>query len=492
MGRIIIPSELKDLASKISANMEAKNAQLRAVMPKIISFTGQGALQGEAWRSAKNQLGHHTAIIDGIIGANDSIIADCGTLTSAVGDEDLIEDDILETIRLQENAKRGWETEINRYKYLRNRTDSRLKAAMYSALIRALEIVVGYAQTLINVMAKKIEKISSIEASTNGLFADAEDMFTLVDTGLASIGGTWNGEGFDSPENLNWLVELGAFVAKVYAGGDEKPAEEEGGRWPKYIGNGLWQFKDGTIGPLLLASVGGSDVSPIMDDDEEVHLFFFPDLDAALAQVNANILNASPDAQRLNLQTMFDFAASTTIYGVSPINDAVRPFVERYTEDYKEITSGGPTNLCAMWLANRLQAGGATLPAGIRDTVWNYNKDNKVETYFLNEKHQSYYMGSVTIESSGNLSPEEQKIRAQQAFSLVENSNVAGNILAVQMATQKGKELTHMGGAHCDNGTKFSAQSKPRLNADVYETYVEKRIDDGEEYKVVIHFGLME
>ena len=198
MGLELYPGRLKNQADSIIGNLREDNQALMGVLNGISQFTGNEELKSAAWSSMKGQLGNHQAVIQGLICGNEAVIQGNETLKGAVGNEDLIEDELNDKIENLQSANQQMQNTINRLENcMRNPSLAEHSSSFYSIISRYYGCM-GANDILIRDLQDKIEKLYRIEAETSSLFAGADSLYGAVSDGIAAIGKGWNGSGFSA------------------------------------------------------------------------------------------------------------------------------------------------------------------------------------------------------------------------------------------------------------------------------------------------------
>lgn len=193
MGLELYPGRLKNQADSIIGNLREDNQALMGVLAGISQFTGNEELKSAAWSSMKGQLGNHQAVIQGLICGNEAVIQGNETLKGAVGNEDLIEDELNDKIENLQSANQQMQNTINRLENcMRNPSLAEYSSSFYSIISRYYGCM-GDNDILIRDLQDKIEKLYRIEAETSSLFSGADSLYGAVSDGIAAIGKGWNG-----------------------------------------------------------------------------------------------------------------------------------------------------------------------------------------------------------------------------------------------------------------------------------------------------------
>lgn len=109
MGLILIPSEIKNCADQVRANIEKNREGYAGALQVIEGFAGNEELKSESWDTAKQRIVEcHQMIVMGIMAAQDSMTENLSSMEAILESEhDLYEDELLaDILRLQEECER--------------------------------------------------------------------------------------------------------------------------------------------------------------------------------------------------------------------------------------------------------------------------------------------------------------------------------------------------------------------------------------------------
>lgn len=193
MGLKLYPGKIKIQSDSIIQGLESDNQGLISALQTISQFTQNSELKGAAWESMKGQLGNHEAVIKGIICANDSVIQGHETLKGAVGDEELIEDELVEKrdTLIETNIFLGKSITIME-NCLQNPLIKENYSFWYWKMISQYQSSINQNQQLIDELNEKIQKLYDIENGTSSLFTEANALYEAVNEGISIIRKSWN------------------------------------------------------------------------------------------------------------------------------------------------------------------------------------------------------------------------------------------------------------------------------------------------------------
>ena len=196
MGLKIYPGEIQSFASEIGANVESLAGQLEDSLARIEDFEEEKDLDGVSWKGTKEQLASHKYVIQGIIAASDMMREDAYKLSSAAGNENLDEDQLLDELGSLQYMSRNLQQNLSIFRSNHGRIlpdgsmmNCSYSIAIYSNLLDTCSWQIGVCQD-------KLERLRAIESSTNSLFQGAKDLFNAVESISASVAGSWNGSSF--------------------------------------------------------------------------------------------------------------------------------------------------------------------------------------------------------------------------------------------------------------------------------------------------------
>ncbi len=188
MGLAIYPSKLKEQISSMDSILEGNKACLNIIIDDIEKFIENPKLEGTAWTNVKVQMENHISLIRGIIQGSDEIISDSKTLIYLVGDEDIIEDEIRESIQELNACISDWLITANTCKTLMNSQYTGIEVSGYYAYMYAKYLLlINDSYNIIAMLESKLETLYWITKQTIDLYNGAETLFTHVQNGLNSI-----------------------------------------------------------------------------------------------------------------------------------------------------------------------------------------------------------------------------------------------------------------------------------------------------------------
>lgn len=211
MGLAVYPGSIKRQADGMNAILTGDNENLAEIVTSISQFTSDNSLQGNAWNNMKEQLRNHKMVIQGIICANDSMMQDNDSLKSLVGDEDLIEDELTESINQLKASNNCYQICIDNCRnIMKNDVINALLGWHYQSAIQNYQNCMNQNNSTIMELEEKIKKLQEIENSTGSLYAEAKSLYIAVGSGISEIQKAWNPDTgqFNVPANSLWKFTL--------------------------------------------------------------------------------------------------------------------------------------------------------------------------------------------------------------------------------------------------------------------------------------------
>ncbi|MDD3361696.1 MAG: T7SS effector LXG polymorphic toxin [Hespellia sp.] len=204
MGLKLYPGNVRTQCTGMNQTLQKDNQTLQLVLGQISQFVGNTALQGAAWTSMKTQLSNHEAVIQGLICANEAMISDNESLAGQVGDEELIEDKLNDSITQLQNANDSLQRSIDNCQRLM-RNPILFAESMYGLqlCINRYQNSINNNNELIRELQDKLQKLYDIEAGTSGLYSGANALYAAVTSGVNAIKCGWSGGAFVSFQGSN-------------------------------------------------------------------------------------------------------------------------------------------------------------------------------------------------------------------------------------------------------------------------------------------------
>ena len=201
MGREIHPGELKVQAAQAVNLLNTNSEVLLDLIPQIQNFMQEEQLDGTAWSGLKTVLGDYISVIQGTIAAYAMVMVDYQTMVNQIGDEDLVEDELAEQLRVINTAIGINTTCINIYNRMPRQISNigPIKKAIQRLTSTNTEL-----NRAAGILQSKLEQIDIIEAATNSLFLTAGSYLDAVKEGYQSIHNSWNGSGYQVSGNRDW------------------------------------------------------------------------------------------------------------------------------------------------------------------------------------------------------------------------------------------------------------------------------------------------
>jgi hypothetical protein len=214
MGRIIKPGEIRQQCNSIIQAMQRENQQLQDILPSIRRFLEESTLEGAAWDGLKSQVEGQQSLIQGLICANEELIADSECLANSVGDEDLDEDEITRQLELARMYMGSYQEIIDNYEqdfHFHSTNIIQNDFGMCNHCRRQIRLYTKLATTqqqIIRRMEEKLQRIIDIENATKGLYQGGTSLYASYEQGLEALKGNWNGSEYGVLPYAPWQKTL--------------------------------------------------------------------------------------------------------------------------------------------------------------------------------------------------------------------------------------------------------------------------------------------
>jgi hypothetical protein len=214
MGRIIKPGEIRQQCNSIIQAMQRENQQLQDILPSIRRFLEESTLEGAAWDGLKSQVEGQQSLIQGLICANEELIADSECLANSVGDEDLDEDEITRQLELARMYMGSYQEIIDNYEqdfHFHSANIIQNDFGMCNHCRRQIRLYTKLATTqqqIIRRMEEKLQRIIDIENATKGLYQGGTSLYASYEQGLEALKGNWNGSEYGVLPYAPWQKTL--------------------------------------------------------------------------------------------------------------------------------------------------------------------------------------------------------------------------------------------------------------------------------------------
>ena len=204
MNRVILPAELIAISNSHKTAGNSQRIFIDSAMSAVSQFSDNQDLSGESWANIKTQLLDYQTIFKGMLCALEEIDDDCERLQVGCGDEDLIENEIVDKIEQLQEVNRRYQEGIDQVLCaVKNNPLVALNPLTNLTIVNSGAAIASNAE-LIQLLEGKLQKIEEIEANTAGLFSTAAETLSLVEQGIAFIGAAWNGSGFTFNQDTSW------------------------------------------------------------------------------------------------------------------------------------------------------------------------------------------------------------------------------------------------------------------------------------------------
>lgn len=233
MGLALYPGSIKSQAESAIALLTQDNESLSSALEAIAQFSGDESLKGAAWDSVKAQLNSHTAVVQGLICANEILIQDHTSLVGAVGDEDLVEDELRNKIESLQAVNTNLQNCVTHLSSCQNDKVLGLNyASSYRTSISLYQNSIQLNLNQIQELEEKLQKLYDIENQTSSLFDGAATLYTAAASGVAAIQSGWNpatGQFSTAGVDMSWMGVIQEFWSSVQGcvvEGDEAMMQE--------------------------------------------------------------------------------------------------------------------------------------------------------------------------------------------------------------------------------------------------------------------------
>lgn len=208
MGLKLLPGEVKSQTASMISSLERQNDALESLLPNVIAFANESCLSGQAWTGVKNQLSGHQVFIRGLVCAHEEMIADCRSLESIAGDENLDQDQLEEEIARFEKLNDSYSSSEESYRNSARNTDNIFLKLYFNTTALMYQNMVNSTNQSITLLKEKLQKLFDINSSSAQLFTAAADLFQSVDQGLNDLTSSWSGSDFDISPSGTWRDKL--------------------------------------------------------------------------------------------------------------------------------------------------------------------------------------------------------------------------------------------------------------------------------------------
>lgn len=250
MGLALYPGSIKSQAESAVNLLSQDNESLGSALEAIAQFSGDESLKGAAWDSVKAQLNSHTAVVQGLICANEILIQEHTTLIGAVGDEDLVEDELrnkIESLQAVNTNLQNCVTHLN--SCLNDKVLGLNYASAYMTSISLYQNSIQLNLSQIQELEEKLQKLYDIENQTSSLFDSAEPLYSATASGVSAIKSAWNpatGQFSTAGIDMSWMGVIQDFWINAQGcvlEGDEAMMQElMEALWGEKIGLAAYPF----------------------------------------------------------------------------------------------------------------------------------------------------------------------------------------------------------------------------------------------------------
>lgn len=210
MGLVLIPSEVTGKTKEVESVLTTIVDKYQNVLQVVQNFSATSELDADAWNALKIKvLDYHQIISQGVIAAEDSILADAASLSQSVGTEELYEDRLREIIEKLENDIEEKEEKIEELEELRDNFIIGLfseACRWIDRTIFSLRNEIAQINQVLMVCRQKLQFLYMVESSTQGLFDSSIQLLVAVEAAINDAGVEITGKGEMS--DGNWKLTL--------------------------------------------------------------------------------------------------------------------------------------------------------------------------------------------------------------------------------------------------------------------------------------------
>ncbi|MCR4652628.1 MAG: LXG domain-containing protein [Eubacterium sp.] len=204
-GLILYPGEVEKQCNDMINALETNKSSLSAVEANIEEFVTNESLEGASWDAMKRQIGNHQYAIRAIILAEDAIIEDSRKLSSGLGTDILIEDDLKSCIENLKQANEALgESNVQYLQMLSMAPGLPSDTAMIlQRNIHENQLLIEENLFMISHRQLQLAALYETEAATSNCFSEAADLLNQANGIIEGLGKAWNGKtGKFSPVKL--------------------------------------------------------------------------------------------------------------------------------------------------------------------------------------------------------------------------------------------------------------------------------------------------
>lgn len=206
---LLIPSEVKDMASKMKSAIAYYSDEMYDAIAPISSYTQESGLSGEAYTNCKNHMLDHITVIRGVIMANKKFESSLDKLSSIVGTERLDEVELEVIIENCVNSIKTYNDRIYDYEIkLRDATYSLYCGDYAHRQIQYCNRVIDNLTKVKKLAENKIIKLHEISAESAKFFADIIDAYSNASEGICSLNAGRISTGFKPTLFQKWRKKI--------------------------------------------------------------------------------------------------------------------------------------------------------------------------------------------------------------------------------------------------------------------------------------------
>lgn len=211
----LIPVEVNQMISKMKSALASYSADLQETITPISSYINENGLAGQAYVNSKNHMEDHISVLKGAIIANKELSLALDNLSSIVGTERLIEDEIIAHIEKCKDKISDYEEQISFYQeLLRNSTYEALFGWHARYRIRCCRDMITSLEKIIRKLNEKLELLYSINEESTSCFESITGAYAYVLQGIRSLNEGRSIKGFKPRVDAEWRTNLNEIINK--------------------------------------------------------------------------------------------------------------------------------------------------------------------------------------------------------------------------------------------------------------------------------------
>lgn len=222
------PADMKSQCRKAVQCMEEDCRALEIVRRSIMKFAEDPEIESEAFAALAQQLEDYGTVIEAMRIANVADSEDFQTLSSLVGNEVLDGENIYCQMENARNMKESYQSNERMYRNCMAAAEDPLLYSYYRWKAGHYGRLAANSQKLYESFREKSERFDKIAADTSHLFTAAEDMGSLIQSGLTKITGGFQNGSYVSDPNPEWRRRLKNACIHLAMGYKDRGGDQNG------------------------------------------------------------------------------------------------------------------------------------------------------------------------------------------------------------------------------------------------------------------------